>query len=65
MLIQCVKRLPQEGPLLTAQYPFFPTFLMGLVSYSEEGRALAREWFENVIASGGRSVSLLGISKMS
>lgn len=54
----CIKRLPQDGPLLTAQSPFFPVFLMAIVSYTPEDRAVACEWFEAVVSNGGRSVSM-------
>ncbi|KAL2417897.1 hypothetical protein ABEF95_005553 [Exophiala dermatitidis] len=55
MLRRCFQPLPESGPLLTAQTPFFPVFLMAIVSYTEEDRAVAREWFETALSHGGRS----------
>lgn len=59
-LMQCIKRMPCNGDLFTSQSPFFPIFIMGVVSVTEEERSVARVWFETVV--GGldcRSVSLL------
>jgi hypothetical protein len=56
--MSCIKLLPQDGPLLTAQSPFFPVFLMAIISYTPDDRAIAREWFEGVVSNGGRSVGL-------
>ncbi|EXJ92219.1 hypothetical protein A1O3_00769 [Capronia epimyces CBS 606.96] len=55
MLQRCLKPLPESGPLLTAQTPFFPVVLMAIISYTPEDRDVAREWFESVLARGGRS----------
>jgi hypothetical protein len=50
--------MPQYGDLFTAQAPFFPIFLMAIISYRPEDRKVGREWFELVVSSSsGRSVS--------
>lgn len=57
-LVQCVQRLPCTGPLFTSQSPFFPVFLTAIVSYQEEDRKVARDWFEAVVGGAQcRSVS--------
>ena len=58
MLIQCIERLPCTGRLFTSQSPFFPVFLMAIVSCKPEERKVSRDWFE-VVLSGAqcRSVS--------
>jgi Fungal specific transcription factor domain len=57
LLAGIVRRMPCAGPLFTAQAPFLPVFLLGLVSTLPEHRDAARQWFETVItASSCRSV---------
>ncbi|KAE9378263.1 hypothetical protein N431DRAFT_461797 [Stipitochalara longipes BDJ] len=53
ILLRCVERMPYSGPLFTSQSPFFPIFIMGIVSYIEEDRKVVRDWFENVLLGVG------------
>jgi len=57
---ECFKRLPDKGPLYTSQSP--PIFLLGIMSYEEEDRAIIRTYYEKVVANAGfRSVSTVVI----
>lgn len=59
-LLRCVERMPCAGSLFTSQSPFFPIFIMGAVSETDEERKVARHWFETVVEGlGCRSVSPL------
>ncbi|KAK5659444.1 hypothetical protein OQA88_645 [Cercophora sp. LCS_1] len=49
VLTQCIERLPCTGKLFTSQSPFFPVFIMALVSYQEHDRQVSRDWFEVVL----------------
>jgi hypothetical protein len=54
----CIDRMPRSGPLFTSQSPFFPVFVMGLVSHRLEHRRIVRKWFEEVLSRApARSVS--------
>jgi hypothetical protein len=60
ILLRCIERMPCSGPLFTSQSPFFPVFIMGIMSYRDRDRKVVRDWFEQVLArAGARSVSLL------
>lgn len=57
-LIKCIELMPFSGPLFTAQAPFFPIFIMALVTVTPEDRRVATGWFETVVSGAGdRSVS--------
>src|ERR1700753_4258139 len=53
ILLRCVERMPCSGPLFTSQSPFFPVFVMGLVSCKDKDRQVVRNWFEEVISRAG------------
>lgn len=50
--------MPTQGRLFTAQAPLFPVFLLGVLGLQEEHRETSRQWFEKVIQTPVRSVSL-------
>jgi len=50
--------MPYSGPLFTSQAPFFAIFIMALVSYEDDDRQIARDWFNTIVTGAGdRSVS--------
>jgi len=57
ILSLCIQRMPCTGPLFTGQAPFFPVFVMGIVSYDENDRRVVQHWFETVLSGAScRSV---------
>lgn len=56
-LVRCIRMMPTSGNLFTAQAPFFPVFLLGIVSIHEAHSKCALDWFHSVIRTGCRSVS--------
>ncbi|KAL2756035.1 hypothetical protein ACRALDRAFT_2103886, partial [Sodiomyces alcalophilus JCM 7366] len=51
----CINRTPTSGSLFTAQAPFFPVFLLGLLAVKEDHIRSARQWFESVLQTYCRS----------
>lgn len=56
-LAKCIQLLPFRGPLFTAQAPFFPIFILGLVTIGED-RNVAREWFETICSAASERSSV-------
>jgi hypothetical protein len=58
MLAACIRLMPTSGPLFTAQAPFFPVFLLGLMAPIQPPglRRCAYDWFESVTSTSCRSV---------
>jgi len=50
ILLICIERMPRSGRLFTSQSPFFPVFIMGLISQQPEQRRVVRNWFEEVLS---------------
>lgn len=57
MLAACIRLMPTSGPLFTAQAPFFPVFLLGLMAPIQPPglRRCAYDWFESVTSTSCRS----------
>jgi hypothetical protein len=54
--------MPYGGVLFTSQAPFFCVFLVSLVAYRMENRAIVTDWFDTVLSAAScRSVSLTTI----
>ncbi|OHE90521.1 hypothetical protein CORC01_14190 [Colletotrichum orchidophilum] len=54
-LVKCVRMMPTYGTFFTAQAPFFPVFLLGIVATQEAHSLCALKWFESVVSTGCRS----------
>ncbi|PNH42702.1 hypothetical protein VD0002_g10098, partial [Verticillium dahliae] len=54
-LAACIRRMPTSGPLFTAQAPFFPVFLLGLLAVHPDHKLCAEGWFQSVIRTSCRS----------
>ncbi|ROT36574.1 hypothetical protein SODALDRAFT_282398 [Sodiomyces alkalinus F11] len=54
-LAACINRTPTSGSLFTAQAPFFPVFLLGLLAVKEDHVQSAMRWFESVMQTYCRS----------
>ncbi|KAI0523911.1 fungal-specific transcription factor domain-containing protein [Xylaria bambusicola] len=50
-LAECVRRIPCSGSLFTSMTPFFPCFLLGILSVQSRHRAVAQNWCEIVMSS--------------
>ncbi|KAI0150759.1 hypothetical protein GGR57DRAFT_182289 [Xylariaceae sp. FL1272] len=50
-LAECVKRIPCSGSVFTSMTPFFPCFLLGVLSTRSSHRDIARNWCETVMSS--------------
>ncbi|KAF6813820.1 hypothetical protein CSOJ01_04385 [Colletotrichum sojae] len=50
-----IRVMPTSGVFFTAQAPFFPVFLLGVVAVEEEHVKCALDWFTKVTAAGCRS----------
>ncbi|OLN86272.1 hypothetical protein CCHL11_04070, partial [Colletotrichum chlorophyti] len=50
-----IRRMPTSGHLFTAQAPFFPVFLLGIVAVEKEHSQCAMDWFHAVIRTSCRS----------
>lgn len=46
-----IRRMPCVGELFTAQAPFLPVWILGLLSTEPEHRAVADRWFNTVISA--------------
>lgn len=59
LLAACIRLMPTSGPLFTAQAPFFPVFLLGLMAPKQPAalRHCAYNWFDAVTSTSCRSVS--------
>jgi hypothetical protein len=57
-LARCIQIMPTSGSHFTAQAPLFPVFLLGLVTTNLGHREISRRWFEQVVQTPVRSVSL-------
>ncbi|KAF2769086.1 hypothetical protein EJ03DRAFT_106389 [Teratosphaeria nubilosa] len=61
----CVERMPYTGPLFSSQAPFFPVFILAILSFLPEDRFVATEWFDTVVSGAScRSVSRSSISSL-
>ncbi|TDZ16922.1 hypothetical protein Cob_v009999 [Colletotrichum orbiculare MAFF 240422] len=54
-LAACIRLMPTSGYMFTAQTPFFPVFLLGIVAVTEEHSRCALQWFQSVISTRCRS----------
>ena len=54
-LANCIAVMPTSGTHFTAQAPLFPVFLLGIMSATEEHRAVSRNWFDEVLRTPVRS----------
>ncbi|GKT46568.1 uncharacterized protein ColSpa_06749 [Colletotrichum spaethianum] len=54
-LVRCVRVMPTSGTFFTAQAPFFPVFLLGIVAIHEAHVQCALGWFQSVISTSCRS----------
>ncbi|KAI1169627.1 fungal-specific transcription factor domain-containing protein [Nemania sp. FL0916] len=50
-LAECVRRIPCSGNLFTSMTPFFPCFLLGILSVRIQHRAVAQQWCETVMSA--------------
>ena len=57
-LSSCIRIMPTDGPLFTAQAPLLPIFLLGSLAIDQEQRQVSEKWFEQVVAAPVLSVSL-------
>ncbi|KAB8336717.1 hypothetical protein FH972_021026 [Carpinus fangiana] len=58
-LTTCIELMPFSGELFTSQAPFFPIFVLGLLSEpGSRARAVSTEWFETVMATAGSRSSV-------
>ena len=57
-LAKCISIIPTSGPVFTAQAPLLPVFFLGLLATVEEYVLVAEIWFQQVIKTPVRSVSL-------
>ncbi len=51
--------MPTSGPVFTAQAPLLPVFFLGLLATVEEHVQVADAWFQQVMHTPVRSVSLI------
>lgn len=56
-----IRVMPTSGVFFTAQAPFFPVFLLGVVAVEEEHVKCALDWFTKVTEGGCRSVSPVAV----
>ncbi|KAF5526323.1 hypothetical protein CGCA056_v003627 [Colletotrichum aenigma] len=54
-LAATIRVMPTSGYMFTAQAPFFPVFLLGVVAVEEEHSKCALDWFESVTETKCRS----------
>ncbi|KAK2006736.1 hypothetical protein LZ32DRAFT_543308 [Colletotrichum eremochloae] len=54
-LVKCIRMMPTSGTFFTAQAPFFPVFLLGVVAIYEAHVQCALDWFHSVISTSCRS----------
>ncbi|KAF9876278.1 hypothetical protein CkaCkLH20_06221 [Colletotrichum karsti] len=54
-LAATIRVMPTSGCMFTAQAPFFPVFLLGIVAVEKDHCECAMEWFEAVIETKCRS----------
>ncbi|OHX01260.1 hypothetical protein CSPAE12_00064 [Colletotrichum incanum] len=54
-LVRCIRVMPTSGTFFTAQAPFFPVFLLGIVAIHEAHIQCALDWFQSVIGTSCRS----------
>ncbi|KAK1976976.1 hypothetical protein LZ30DRAFT_602334 [Colletotrichum cereale] len=54
-LAKCIRMMPTSGTFFTAQAPFFPVFLLGVVAIHEAHVQCALDWFQSVISTSCRS----------
>ncbi|KAK2044182.1 hypothetical protein LZ31DRAFT_466863 [Colletotrichum somersetense] len=54
-LVRCIRMMPTSGTFFTAQSPFFPVFLLGVVAMHEAHVQCALNWFQSVISTSCRS----------
>ncbi|KXH59409.1 hypothetical protein CSAL01_08662 [Colletotrichum salicis] len=54
-LVQCIGMMPTYGTFFTAQAPFFPVFLLGIVATTEAHSLCALNWFQSVVSTSCRS----------
>jgi hypothetical protein len=57
-LSKCVRVMPTSGYIFTSQAPLLPVFFLGLLATVPEHKQIAIAWFEQVIYTPVRSVSL-------
>jgi hypothetical protein len=50
--------MPTSGSQFTAQAPLFPVFLLGILATIPEHKAVSSNWFDEVLQTPVRSVSL-------
>ncbi|KAH7228559.1 fungal-specific transcription factor domain-containing protein [Fusarium redolens] len=56
-LAKCIKIMPTSGSHFTAQAPLLPVFFLGILATKPEHKAIAEDWFEEVVLTPVRSVS--------
>ncbi|KAK0377738.1 hypothetical protein CLIM01_04893 [Colletotrichum limetticola] len=54
-LVKCIDMMPTYGTFFTAQSPFFPVFLLGIVATTEAHSLCALNWFRSVVSTSCRS----------
>ncbi|OBR09270.1 hypothetical protein CH63R_08035 [Colletotrichum higginsianum IMI 349063] len=54
-LAKCIRVMPTSGTFFTAQAPFFPVFLLGVLALHESHVQCALDWFHSVISTSCRS----------
>lgn len=57
-LARCIQIMPTSGYQFTAQAPLFPVFLLGMLTTDPKHRAVSKAWFDDVVSTPVRSVSL-------
>ncbi|GAB0139530.1 hypothetical protein EsHS_00000180 [Epichloe bromicola] len=55
---RCIAIMPTSGMQFTAQAPLFPVFLLGILASSPEHKAVSSKWFDEVLQTPVRSVSI-------
>ncbi|KAF7559997.1 hypothetical protein G7046_g4155 [Stylonectria norvegica] len=57
-LASCIRIMPTSGSHFTAQAPLLPVFFLGMLATEPEHKEISRAWFEEVVRTPVRSVSL-------
>lgn len=61
-LASCIKIMPTSGHHFTAQAPLFPVFLLGMLATEADHKQISKDWFEQVVQTPVRSVSVFALS---
>lgn len=61
-LAKCIRIMPTSGSHFTAQAPLLPVFLLGLLATVPDHKEVSQQWFEQVVKTPVRSVSLVALN---